>query len=50
MANGIASADLVIAISKACLLGSFGSAGLVPSHIQVAWIKFKVRYLLRPMP
>ena len=34
MANGIASADLVIAIGKANLLGSFGAAGLVPSRIR----------------
>ncbi|MEM8891189.1 MAG: PfaD family polyunsaturated fatty acid/polyketide biosynthesis protein [Bacteroidota bacterium] len=33
MANGIASADLVIAIGKANLLGSFGAAGLVPERI-----------------
>ncbi len=34
MANGIASADLVIAIGKANLLGSFGAAGLVPERIE----------------
>lgn len=34
MANGIASADLVIAIGKAGFLGSFGAAGLVPSRIR----------------
>ena len=33
MANGIASASLVIAIGKAKMLGSFGAAGLVPSRI-----------------
>ncbi|MEM6803902.1 MAG: 2-nitropropane dioxygenase, partial [Bacteroidota bacterium] len=33
MANGIASADLVIAIGKANLLASFGAAGLVPERI-----------------
>ncbi|MEM7656159.1 MAG: PfaD family polyunsaturated fatty acid/polyketide biosynthesis protein [Bacteroidota bacterium] len=33
MANGIASADLVIAIGNAQLLGSFGAAGLVPERI-----------------
>lgn len=33
MANGIASADLVIAIGQADLLGSFGAAGLVPQRI-----------------
>ncbi len=36
MANGIASADLVIAIGKAKLLGSFGAAGLVPDRIAQA--------------
>ncbi|MEL6134055.1 MAG: PfaD family polyunsaturated fatty acid/polyketide biosynthesis protein, partial [Bacteroidota bacterium] len=34
MANGIASADLVVAIGKAHLLGSFGAAGLVPERIE----------------
>ncbi len=34
MANGIASADLVIAMGKAGLLGSFGAAGLVPERIR----------------
>ncbi|MEM6348829.1 MAG: PfaD family polyunsaturated fatty acid/polyketide biosynthesis protein [Bacteroidota bacterium] len=34
MANGIASADLVIAIGQANLLGSFGAAGLVPERIE----------------
>lgn len=33
MANGIASADLVIAIGKANLLGSYGAAGQMPSKI-----------------
>ena len=33
MANGIASEDLVIAIGRANLLGSFGAAGLVPSRV-----------------
>ncbi len=36
MANGIASEDLVIAIGKAGLLGSFGAAGLVPSRVEQA--------------
>ncbi|MFT7588685.1 MAG: trans-AT polyketide synthase/acyltransferase/oxidoreductase domain-containing protein [Limisphaerales bacterium] len=36
MANGIASAELVIAIGKANLLGSFGAAGLVPEKINKA--------------
>lgn len=33
MANGIASADLVIAIGQANLLGSYGAAGQVPAKI-----------------
>jgi PfaD family protein len=33
MANGIASADLVIAIGQANLLGSYGAAGQVPEKI-----------------
>ena len=33
MANGIASEQLVIAIGKANLLGSFGAAGLVPDRV-----------------
>ncbi|MEL6392636.1 MAG: PfaD family polyunsaturated fatty acid/polyketide biosynthesis protein [Bacteroidota bacterium] len=36
MANGIASAELVKAIGKAELLGSFGAAGLVPGKIDEA--------------
>lgn len=36
MAGGIASADLVIALGKAGILGSFGSAGLTPERIETA--------------
>jgi trans-AT polyketide synthase, acyltransferase and oxidoreductase domains len=36
MANGIASTELVIAIGKARLLGSFGAAGLVPKRVNEA--------------
>jgi PfaD family protein len=36
MANGIASAELVIALGQAQLLCSFGAAGLMPSRIEVA--------------
>ncbi|HVN56490.1 MAG TPA: PfaD family polyunsaturated fatty acid/polyketide biosynthesis protein [Anaerolineaceae bacterium] len=36
MANGISSADLVVAIGKAGCLGSFGSAGLSPARIEEA--------------
>jgi trans-AT polyketide synthase, acyltransferase and oxidoreductase domains len=36
MAGGIASADLVIAIGKAGMLGSFGAGGLPPERIEAA--------------
>lgn len=36
MANGIASADLVIALGQAELLASFGAAGLTSQHIETA--------------
>ena len=36
MANGIASEELVIALGKAKLLGSFGAAGLLPSRVESA--------------
>lgn len=36
MANGIASEELVIAMGKAGLLGSFGAAGLVPARVKSA--------------
>ncbi len=36
MANGIASEELVIAMAKAGLLGSFGAAGLVPKRVDQA--------------
>lgn len=41
MANGIASADLVIAIGKANLLGSYGAAGQVPDRIRESIDKIK---------
>jgi trans-AT polyketide synthase/acyltransferase/oxidoreductase domain-containing protein len=34
MAHGIASVELVIALGKAGLLGSFGSAGIVPARLE----------------
>ncbi|OUR87883.1 2-nitropropane dioxygenase [Gammaproteobacteria bacterium 42_54_T18] len=34
MANGIASAELVIALGKAGILCSFGAGGCVPSHVE----------------
>ena len=36
MANGIASEDLVIAIGRGGMLGSFGAAGLAPRRIEAA--------------
>ena len=36
MANAIASAELVIALGNAGMLGSFGSAGLVPARLEAA--------------
>lgn len=41
MANGIASAELVIAIGKANLLGAFGAAGLIASRIETALDKIQ---------
>lgn len=38
MANGIASAELVIALGQAGLLASFGAGGLVPARIEQAII------------
>jgi PfaD family protein len=36
MANGISSAEMVIALGKAGFMGSFGAAGLVPARIEAA--------------
>lgn len=36
MANGIASEEMVIALGKAGLLGSFGAAGMVPPRLEAA--------------
>ncbi len=36
MAQGISSVDLVIALGKAGLLGSFGAAGMVPPRLEAA--------------
>ncbi len=41
MANGIASADLVIALGRAGMLASFGAAGLVPQRIEEAIAKIQ---------
>jgi PfaD family protein len=40
MANGIASADLVVALAKEGFLGSFGAAGLLPEAIVTALDRF----------
>ncbi|MDO9086208.1 MAG: PfaD family polyunsaturated fatty acid/polyketide biosynthesis protein [Anaerolineaceae bacterium] len=36
MANGISSVEMVVALGKAGLMGSFGSAGLSPARIEAA--------------
>lgn len=36
MANGISSVEMVVALGKAGLMGSFGSAGLPPTRIEAA--------------
>ncbi|HVP21912.1 MAG TPA: PfaD family polyunsaturated fatty acid/polyketide biosynthesis protein [Anaerolineaceae bacterium] len=36
MANGIASVELVVALGKAGMLGSFGAAGMVPPRLESA--------------
>ncbi len=36
MAQGISSAELVIALGKAGMLGSFGAAGMVPPRLEAA--------------
>jgi trans-AT polyketide synthase/acyltransferase/oxidoreductase domain-containing protein len=36
MANGISSADMVIALGQAGILGSFGAGGMLPAHIERA--------------
>jgi trans-AT polyketide synthase/acyltransferase/oxidoreductase domain-containing protein len=36
MAQGISSAELVIALGKAGMLGSFGAAGMVPARLEAA--------------
>jgi PfaD family protein len=43
MANGIASADLVIAIGKANLLASYGAAGQVPATINASIDKIQAQ-------
>lgn len=41
MANGIATAEMVIAANRAGLLGSFGAAGLMPEQIRENILKIK---------
>ncbi|HEX6075431.1 MAG TPA: PfaD family polyunsaturated fatty acid/polyketide biosynthesis protein, partial [Micromonosporaceae bacterium] len=41
MANGIASADLVVALARAGYLASFGAAGLLPERIEEALQRFQ---------
>lgn len=41
MANGIASEEMVIALGRAGLMGSFGAGGLSPSRIEDAIVKVK---------
>ncbi len=41
MANGIASVDMVVALGKAGLLGSFGAAGLVRSRLESGILAIK---------
>ena len=36
MANGISSADMVIALGKAGMLGAFGAGGLMPNRLEAA--------------
>jgi len=42
MANGISSADLVIALGQAGLLASFGAAGLTSNHIETALQRIQI--------
>jgi trans-AT polyketide synthase/acyltransferase/oxidoreductase domain-containing protein len=38
MANGISSEDLVIAMGRAGMMGSFGAGGLLPDRIETIYI------------
>ncbi|SHF08005.1 PfaD family polyunsaturated fatty acid/polyketide biosynthesis protein [Streptoalloteichus hindustanus] len=40
MANGVASEDLVVAMARAGMLGSFGAAGLSPERVSAAMDRF----------
>jgi len=48
MADGIASEDLVIALARAGMLGSFGAAGLLPERVERALNRFQAE--LRGLP
>ncbi|QUG99416.1 PfaD family polyunsaturated fatty acid/polyketide biosynthesis protein [Saccharopolyspora erythraea] len=48
MAGGVASEDLVIAMARAGLLSSFGSAGLLPERIEKALVRFAEEIPDRP--
>lgn len=41
MANGISSADMVIAMARSGFLGSYGAAGLLPETIEKALLRFE---------
>ncbi|MEU0180269.1 PfaD family polyunsaturated fatty acid/polyketide biosynthesis protein [Streptomyces sp. NPDC006207] len=41
MANGIASAGMVVAMARAGFLGSYGAAGLLPEAVEKALVRFR---------
>lgn len=49
MANGIASADLVIALSRAGYLASYGAAGLLPERIEEDLKRFRSEIAGQPL-
>jgi trans-AT polyketide synthase/acyltransferase/oxidoreductase domain-containing protein len=50
MANGISSEEMVIALGKAGLMGSFGAGGVSPSRIETAIQKIKAALPKGHMP
>ncbi len=48
MAQGIASEEMVIALGKASILGSFGAGGLSPSRVETAINKIQQALQLKP--
>lgn len=48
MANGIASADFVIALGQAGFMGSFGAGGLLPHQIESAILKVQESLIAKP--